>query len=570
MAGKIKKRKNAETALKTGLQDAYFGKPHRLRTWSNIVIKDAYTAGETPCPGAESDTGKPGAFPYTRGIHPGGYRGKLWTRREVCGYGTGKNTNERLHFLMREGESGLSVIFDIPTMTGLDTDHPDVRDEIGVQGTSISCLDDMRELTAGIPLDQVSFSLVVTSYAAPIIFAMYLLCAKERGYDWKKLRGTVQNDPLHHRFCGYPQEFTPVELSLKTAVDIIEFCAKNVPFWYPQNVNSYDLRDNCLNAQQEIAYSFAMAFAYIDAALERGLHIDDFAPRIAFYCSCHIDLLEEAAKLRAMRRLWAKLMKEKYNPEDERSLQFRFGVHTAGITLVPQQPLNNIVRVTIQALAAILGGAQSLHCCSYDEPICLPTEEAHRVAVRTQQILAFETSLASTPDPLGGSYYVEWLTDKLEKEAGKILAEIKNRGGMLECIKSGWVDAEIELATYEWQKDLKEKERLIVGSNCFRLDAEKDTKVNVHRVPKSVAAKQIQRLRKLRQKRSHQELLGALKKLFDEACNNKNTNLIPFIFGTLEAGGTLGEILGTIRQAWGLPYDPLNKKQPLVQMGKTT
>lgn len=541
------------------VKDAYFGKPHRLKTWSGVPVNPVYTRKDAP---EIAQDELPGLFPFTRGLHSEGYRGKLWTRREVCGYGTGSDTNKRLQFLMKEGESGLSVIFDIPTMTGLDADHPDVADEIGVQGTSISCLDDMREMTKDIPLDEASFSLVITSYAAPVILSMYLACAEERGIQSAKLRGTIQNDPLHHRFCGYPQEFTPVDLSLKTAVDIIEFSSRNMPLWYPQNVNAYDLRENGLSAPQEIAFSFAMAFAYVDEALSRGLTIDEFAPRIAFYCSCHSDLFEEAAKLRAMRRLWAKLMKKRYNPKNEKSLHFRFGVHTAGITLVPQQPLNNVVRIAYQALSAVLGGAQSVHCCSYDEPVCLPTEESHRLAVRTQQILAFETGAGNVADPLGGSYYVEALTDKLEEEAMRLIEDVENRGGILECIRSGWLDNEIENAMYNVMQDVKSGERVVVGVNAFKIPPDDDTVIDVHRVPKGVTAGQKKRLRTLRKTRDAKQHRKTLREMYEAAREDKKHNLIPFMMDAVKAGATMGEIMGVLRMAWDMPYDPLEKLNP--------
>ncbi len=547
------------------VKDAYFAKPHRLKTWSGIPVNPVYTKQDLHSFFQEE---LPGLFPFTRGLHNEGYRGKLWTRREVCGYGTGSNTNKRLQFLMKEGESGLSVIFDIPTMTGLDADHPDVADEIGVQGTSISCLDDMRELTENIPLDETSFSLVITSYAAPVILSMYLACAEERGVPFAKLRGTIQNDPLHHRFCGYPQEFTPTDLSLKTAVDIIEFSSRNMPLWYPQNVNAYDLRENGLSAPQEIAFSFCMAFAYMDEALARGLHIDEFAPRIAFYCSCHSDVFEEAAKLRAMRRLWAKLVKKRYNPKNEKSLHFRFGVHTAGITLVPQQPLNNVVRIAYQALSAVLGGAQSVHCCSYDEPICLPTEESHRLAVRTQQILAFETGAGNVADPLGGSYYVEALTDKLEEEAMRLIEDVENRGGILECIRSGWLDNEIENAMYNVMQDVKSGERVVVGVNAFKIPPDDDTVLDVHRVPKGVTASQKKRLRTLRKTRDAKQHRKTLREMYEAAREDKKHNLIPFMMDAVKAGATMGELMGVIRMAWDMSYDPMGKLNPPSWLNK--
>jgi methylmalonyl-CoA mutase N-terminal domain/subunit len=536
------------------IKHGYFSKIEDDRTWSGYPVKIFYTEEDLKT----KDKSLPGEFPYTRGIYRDMYRGRLWTMRAVCGFGTPEETNERFRFLFKEGETGLDVIFDIPTMTGIDADHPDVRDEVGVQGTSLCSLPDMEEMMDGIPLDKVSSSLVITSYASPVILAFYIALAQKMGIDIKNLRGTIQNDPLHHRFCGYPEEFTPTELCLKTATDIIEFCTKNMPLFYPQNINAYDLRENGLNAAQEIAFSFGMAMAYIDACLKRGLKIDEFGPRIAFYCSAHIDIFEEVAKFRAMRRMWAKLMKEKYGAKDERTLKFKFGVHTAGCSLVPQEPLNNIIRVAYEALAAVLGGVQSLHCCAYDEPLALPTEESARIALRTQQILAYETGVGRCADPLGGSYYVEYLTDKLEEEANKILEEIMRQGGMVNAIKSGWVQREIDNFAYQYQREVMERKRLIVGMNIFRSEAQ-GKPIPVHRISKKKRMEQIRKIKNLRKTRSKRDVLDALSALKSAAKDEKN--LIPYIVDCAKVYCTMGEIMGVIREAYGMRYDPLGKLQ---------
>ncbi|MEW6200829.1 MAG: methylmalonyl-CoA mutase family protein [bacterium] len=537
--------------------DAYFEKPSRLRTWSDFDIKTTYTPEDVSHLNYKKDIADPGKYPYTRGIHEDMYRGKYWTRREVCGYGSPADTNERFKYLVEHGQAGLDVIFDIPTMTGIDADHPRVEDDVGIQGTSLPTLKDMELLMEGIPLDRVSASLVITSYAAPVILAQYIALAQNQNIDISKLRGTIQNDPLHHRFCGYPPSMSPLELSLKMAVDIIEYCTKNMLMWYPMNINAYDLRENGINAPQEIGFSFAMAITYIEGALRRGLAIDEFAPRLAFYCSSHIDFFEEIAKLRAARRLWAKMMKERFKAKDPRSLKFRFGVHTAGCSLVPQQPLNNIIRVAYEALAAVLAGVQSLHCCSYDEPIGLPTETAHQIALRTQQILAYETGVANTTDPLGGSYYLEYLTDKIVDEAEKILDEIEGRGGMFKAIQSGWVTAEIEKAAYKYQKEIKDRERLVVGMNTFQIPPEEETAVEVHRVSHESVKEQIENLKILKKNRDNAKVKKSLDAMRRAAEKGEKENLIPPIIEAVKTYASIGEIIGTVREVYGLSYDPL-------------
>jgi len=544
--------------------DSYFERPVRLRTWSGLDVKPFY-GPEDVIGEYRERLGDPGEYPYTRGIHRDMYRGRFWTRREVCGFGTPEETNRRMKFLLGQGASGLNVIFDIPTMTGMDADHSMVEQEVGVQGTSLSTVEDMEALMAGLPLDGISMSIVVTSHAAPVILAMYLAVAEARGLEPRHLRGTVQNDPLHHRFCGYPPAYAPLNLGLKTAVDCIEFCARHMPHWYPINVNAYDLREAGLGAAEEIGFSFAMARTYIDRTLERGLGIDEFAPRIVFYCSAHIDLLEEVAKFRAMRRMWAKMLTERYGARDPRSWQFKFGVHTAGVSLVPQQPLNNIVRIAYEALAAVLGGAQSLHCCSYNEPISLPTEAAHRIAIRTQQILAYETGVANAADPLGGSYLIEALTDRLEARALEVLDRIEVEGGMYRAIETGWVDRELESGAYRYQKEVEGRERLIVGSNAFVVPWEEDPEVAVHPNPSAEAIRirrdQIQRFRA---RRDTGAVGAALRRLREECHKGEQHNLIPILIRVVSAGATLGETVGVMREAYGHEYDPAGQLRAIV------
>jgi methylmalonyl-CoA mutase N-terminal domain/subunit len=414
----------------------------------------------------------------------------------------------------------------------------------------------MVALLEDIPLDKTSFSLIVAATTAEVMFAQYLAEAERRGIDFKNLRGSVQNDPIHLRYCGF-EPANPPELGRKTGVDIIEYCARYVPQWYPTTINLYDLREQGITAAQEIAFGFGIGLIYVDGVLERGLSIDDFAPRLTFYVSAHIDFLEEIAKMRAARRLWAKIMKERYGAKNPRSWQFRFAVHTAGCSLVPQQPLNNIIRVAYEALAAVLGGVQSLHCCSYDEPIALPTEQSHLLAMRTQQILAYETGVASVSDPMGGSYYIETLTNLLEEEALKILQQIEENGGMMKAITSGWLDREMEKAALEEQRRVETREHLLVGANILRMPPEKSTPGGVQRIPSHIEDKVIAEVHRLKKERSQLTWRQAIDNLKRRAEKGEKENLIPSVMNCVKAGATLGEIMGVIRQAYGYSYDPM-------------
>ena len=526
-------------------------------TWSRIPIKTVYTPKDIEDLDYDTSIGDPGEYPFTRGIHPKMFKGRFWTRRELCGYGTPTDTNKRLKYLAGEGQGGLNFINDLPTALGIDPDHPQAIGDIGVAGVPLSSLKDMELLMDGIPMEDISTSIVVSTCSAPVVLAEYVALAQNKGLDISKMRGTIQNEPLKGLYCGYGPSTSHIDLCLRTSVDIIEYCTGNMPLWYTMNVNLYDLRENGIDAAQEIAFGFSMAMGYIEEALSRGLMIDDFAPRIAFYCSAHIDFLEEIAKLRAARKLWAKIMKERFGATDPRSLKFKFGVHTAGCSLVPQQPLNNIIRVAYEALAAVLAGAQSLHCCSYDEPIALPSEESHRIALRTQQIVAYEMSVASVADPLGGSYYIESLTDTIEQKAVKIIDKIDTMGGITAAIKTKWLDLEIEEASHRFQKEVEEKKRILVGVNEFTIPPEEDAEVRVHRIPMETAKTQIEMIRKLKRNRNNQKVRERLKRLRD-AAGEKKENLIPYMIDSLKAYATLGEIMGTVREAHGYAYDPLH------------
>jgi methylmalonyl-CoA mutase N-terminal domain/subunit len=538
------------------LAESYTEGAKSEETWSRIPIKTVYTPEDVDGLDYDKHIGDPGDYPFTRGIHKEMFKGRYWTKRELCGYGTPTDTNKRLKYLAGEGQGGLNFINDLPTALGIDPDHPQARGDIGVAGVPLSSLKDMEMLMEGIPMEEVSTSIVVSTCSAPVVLAEYIALAENRGIDISRLRGTIQNEPLKGRYCGYGPSTSHIDLCLKTAVDIIEYCTKNMPQWYTMNVNLYDLRENGIDAAQEIAFGFSMAIGYIKEALIRGLKIDEFAPRIAFYCSAHIDFLEEIAKLRAARRLWAKIMKERFGAMDSRSLKFKFGVHTAGCSLVPHQPLNNIIRVAYEALAAVLAGAQSLHCCSYDEPIALPSEESQRIALRTQQIIAYEMSVASVADPLGGSYYIENLTDMIERKAVETIDKIDEMGGITAAIESKWLDQEIEDASHKFQREVEDKERILVGVNEFTIPPDQDVEVSVHRTPSEAAETQIEMLRELKRNRNNEKVRELLERLRDVA-EKKKENLIPHMIDSLKAYATLGEIMGTVREAYGQTYDPL-------------
>ena len=539
------------------LEKAYYEGAKRLKTWSGFPVKEVYSPEDVTQIDYSKDIADPGSFPYTRGIHSNMFRGRVWTKRELCGFGTPADTNARLKYLTEEGQSGLNFINDLPTALGIDSDHPLAEGEIGVIGVPLSSLKDMEALMDGIPVDKVSVSIVVSTCTAPIVLAQYIALAEKRGADLSKIRGTIQNEPLKGRYCGFGPNTQHTDLCLQSAVDIIEYCTRNMPNWYTINVNLYDLRETGINAYQEIGFGFSMAIAYIREALKRGLKLDEFAPRMAFYCSAHIDFFEEIAKLRAARRLWAKIMTEKFGAKDPKSIKFKFGVHTAGCSLVPQQPMNNIIRVAYEAMAAVLSGVQSLHCCSYDEPIALPTEEAHRIALRTQQILAYETGVANVADPLAGSYYIENLTNGIEDEATKIIEKIEEMGGIAAAMDSKWLDNEIEKSAYQYQTEIDNKDRIVVGVNDFIIPPEEETEEEVHRVSGETTRTQIQSLKELRETRDNNKVKEALTKLRSTAEKKSGENLLPLIIDAVKIYATIGEINGTIREAFGYHYDTM-------------
>jgi methylmalonyl-CoA mutase N-terminal domain/subunit len=533
---------------------SYYDKPQSARTWSGFDIKEIYTPEDREGKDYTEQIGDAGEYPFTRGIHRNMFRGRYWTRREVVGIGSPADTHERAAFCFEHGGTGLNTIADVTYEMGLDADHPWAQNEVGLTGVNITSVKDMETLVGEIPLDKVSWSLITASTAAAPTMAQYVAVAQEKGYDVSALRGSIQNDPIHFRYCGF-RPACPLDLSIKLGCDVMEYCTKHMPKWYYTTLNMYDLREQGITAPQEVAFGFGIAMCYLDELIRRGLNIDEFAPRFTFYVSCHVDFFEEIAKIRAARRMWARLLKQKYGAKDPRSMQFRFAVHTAGCSLIPQQPLNNIVRIAYEALAAVLGGVQSLHCCSYDEPMCLPTEKGHLQALRTQQILAYETGVTNVADPLGGSYFVESLTDKIEEEALKIMKEVEEVGGMEEAIRTEWLDRRFEAEAVERQKEVDVGEKLIVGANIFDSEPETTTPLGVQRIAEQSAQGQIEDVIELKRSRDSAKLGDAIKRLKDDSADGKNT--IPAMIEATKAYATTAELLGTVRQTFGYSYDPM-------------
>lgn len=533
---------------------AYYGKPRSNKTWSGFDVKEIYTPKDRVGKDYNGTIGDAGKYPFTRGIHADMFRGRYWTRREVIGMGSPADTHDRVKVLLEHGGTGLNTIADITYEMGLDADHPWAVNEVGLTGVNITHIRDMETLTEGVPLDKVSWSLITASPSAAATMAQYVAVGQNRGYDISKLRGSVQNDPIHFRYCGF-RPACPLDLSIRLGCDVMEYCTRNMPKWYYTTVNMYDLREQGITAPQEVAFGFGIAMIYVDELIRRGLSIDEFEPRFTFYVSCHVDLFEEVAKIRAARRLWARFMKEKYGAKNPQAMQFRFAVHTAGCSLIPQQPLNNIVRISYEALAAVLAGVQSLHCCSYDEAICLPTENGHLQALRTQQILAYETGICNVADPLGGSYYVEALTDRIEEEVLKIMKEVEEMGGMEEAIRTEWLDRVFEKEALQRQKEIDERERLVVGVNIFTSEPETQTPLGVQRIPAESARSQIEETQKLKRTRDANRLKDRIKRLKGDA--EEGRNVIPAMIEATKAFASTGELLGTVRMAMGYPYDPM-------------
>jgi methylmalonyl-CoA mutase N-terminal domain/subunit len=501
--------------------------------------------GQAAPPASDRKGEMPGHYPFTRGIYPDMYRGRLWTMRQYSGYGTAKESNERFHYLLSQGQTGLSVAFDLPTQMGLDPDHPLSVGEVGKVGVSVPSVRDMEILLRDIPLDRVSISMTINSTAA-ILFAMVLTIARRRGVPWSALRGTIQNDILKEYIARGTFIFPPT-VSLRITTDIFAFCRDHAPNWNPISISGYHIREAGSTAVQEVAFTLANGIAYVQSAVAAGLEVDGFAGQLSFFFNAHSDFLEEIAKFRAARRLWARIMRERFGAKNPRSWALRFHAQTAGSTLTAQQPENNIVRVTLQALAAVLGGTQSLHTNSLDEALALPGEMAARTALRTQQILAYESGVANTVDPLGGSYAVEAMTDKIELEAEEYIRRIDALGGMLRAIEAGYVQREIQDSSYKTQQRIEHGESVIVGVNRFRSEEQKP--VTIHEIDEAAGERQRNALAKLRAERDSTAVSRNLDRLRQAAEGREN--LLPFILDAVESPATVGEISDVLRKVFG-------------------
>ncbi|HEY3055648.1 MAG TPA: methylmalonyl-CoA mutase family protein [Thermoanaerobaculia bacterium] len=499
----------------------------------------------------DRDLGFPGQFPFTRGIHPSGYRGRLWTMRQFAGFGTAKQTNERFHYLLEHGQTGLSTAFHLPTLYGYDSDHPFSAGEVGKCGVAVDTLADMETIFEGINLEDVTVSMTINS-TAPILLAMYLAVAEKEGADWKKISGTLQNDILKE-YIAQKEYIFPPRPSMRLITDIFSFCAENVPKYNTISISGYHIREAGSTALQELAFTLRDGMEYVEYGVRAGLDIDDFAPRLSFFFNSHNDLFEEVAKFRAARRVWAKVMRDRYGAKDPRSWMLRFHTQTAGCSLTAQQPYNNIVRVTIQALAAVLGGTQSLHTNSLDETLALPTEQAARIALRTQQIIAHESGVINTIDPLGGAFFIEELTDRMEKGCFDYVEKIDQFGGMVEAIEAGFPQREIWDASYQYQRSVDSGEKLVVGVNSYQ--AGSGEKYDALYIDESVTGQQLESLRKAKAARDQRAVDSALQRLRDTAAE-PNANTMPVIIDCVKTYATVGEISDALRDVFGTYQEP--------------
>jgi methylmalonyl-CoA mutase N-terminal domain/subunit len=531
-------------------RDLYDATPERqgelFSTISGLENEPLYTADTAPVD-YERDLGYPGVYPFTRGVYPSMYRGKLWTMRQFAGFGTAEETNERFRYLLEHGQTGLSTAFDMPTLMGYDSDHPRSLGEVGREGVAVDSLADMETLFAGIPLGQVSTSMTINSPAA-MLLAFYVCVGEQQGVPRSELRGTIQTDILKE-YIAQKEWIFPPEPSMRLVVDMVEFCAQELPRWHPISVSGYHIREAGSNAVQELAFTLANGFAYVEACIERGLDVDDFAPRLSFFFNAHLDFFEEIAKYRAARRVWARELRERYGARNPRSWLMRFHTQTAGVSLTAQQPEVNIVRTALEALAAVLGGTQSLHTNSYDEALALPTEEAARIALRTQQVIAHETGVANTIDPLGGSYYLEDLTNRLEAEAYDYFERIRALGGVVEAIKDNFFQREIADASFRYQAEVEREERVVVGVNRYTVDEERG--LEILRIDPALEAKQIERVRGVRARRDAAAVEAALARL-KEAATRDDVNLMPLIVDAARDYVTMGEMCDALRDVWGV------------------
>ncbi|HEY9285007.1 MAG TPA: methylmalonyl-CoA mutase family protein [Pyrinomonadaceae bacterium] len=528
--------------------------PERKAKFETVSL-DAVNRLYTPADAAEVDFGRdtsfPGEFPYTRGIHPTGYRGRLWTMRQFAGFGTPEETNQRFKYLTAQGQTGLSVAYDLPTLMGYDADSPLSEGEVGKCGVAVSSLADMEVLFDGIPLEQVTVSQTINAPAS-VLLAMYLVVAEKQGADWRKISGTLQNDILKE-YIAQKEWIYPIRPAMKLVVDTFEFCTRHVPKYNPISVSGYHIREAGSTALQELAFTLRDGVEYVQWGVDAGLDVDEFVPRISFFFNAHNDFFEEIAKYRAARRVWARTMRDRFGAQNARTLQLRFHTQTAGVSLTVQQPLNNIVRVAIQALAGVLGGTQSLHTDAYDEALALPTDKAALIALRTQQIIAEETGVVNTVDPLGGSYFVESLTKKMEDGALDYFAKIDAMGGMVEAVEKGFPQREIQESAYQYQKAVERGDQTIVGVNKYAMEDEQ-TDIDILVIDEAVRGHQLERLERTRARRDEGAVANSLERLRRAARDGENT--MPATIEAVRAYATLGEICSALRDVYGIYEEP--------------
>ncbi len=541
-------RAGKENWEKTTLDKALSRFPERKPVFTSISgmpVERLYTPLDVADLDYEKDLGYPGQFPFTRGVQPTMYRGRFWTMRQYAGFGNARESNARYRYLLEQGQTGLSVAFDLPTQAGYDSDHPLSMGEVGKVGVAIDSLDDMKILFDGIPLDKVTTSMTINA-PATVLLAMYLAIAEEQGVPFDKVGGTVQNDVLKEIICRGQYIFPP-NPSMRLTVDLIEYCFKHVPRWNTISISGYHIREAGSTAAQDMAFTIADGIAYVQACVDRGLEVDSFAPRLSFFFNAFTNVLEEVAKFRAGRRVWARIMKERFGAKNPRSMMMRYHVQTGGVTLTAQQPLNNIVRVALQAYAAALGGCQSLHTNSYDEALCLPTQEAVTVALRTQQIIAEESGATDTIDPLAGSYFVEAMTDKIEEEIEEYIQKIDAMGGTLAAIEQGYIQKEIQDSAYRFQKEIESGERVYVGINKYTMEEPEPT--NLLKVDMKVGEIEAEKLKKLRAERDQAKWKAALDKLRE--VSQTDENVMPAVIEAVKARATIGEICDVWREIFG-------------------
>ncbi|MCJ7431588.1 methylmalonyl-CoA mutase family protein [Candidatus Bathyarchaeota archaeon] len=545
-------RRQKEKWGKETLNKSFDKLPERgqFRTSSDIPVSQVYTPGDIAELDYLRDLGFPGEYPLTRGVYPTMYRARFWTMRQYAGFGTAEQTNKRFKYLLEHGQTGLSVAFDFPTQVGYDCDHPLALGEVGKVGVNASTLRDMEVLFEGIPLDKVTTSMTINA-PANVLLAMYVAVGRKQGVEQSRLGGTVQNDVLKE-YVARGMYIFPPKPSMRMVTDIFEYCSQNMPQWNTISISGYHIREAGSTAVQEVAFTFANAIAYVQAAIDRGQDLDRFAGRLSFFFAAHSNFLEEVAKFRAARRLWARIMRERFGAKNPNSWMLRFHTQTSGVSLTAQQPYNNIVRVALQALSAVLGGTQSLHTNSFDEAYALPSEQAVTVALRTQQTIAYESGVVDSVDPLAGSYYVEHLTNEIEERAQKYIEQIDGIGGAVAAIEKGFMQREITKSAYRFQKEVEAKKRVIVGVNDFVSDEKVSMKLL--QIDPAIEKKLVKQLKRIKRERNKEKVNEALSKL-REAAEKENVNLVPFILEAIKEYATLGEVCGTLREVFG-EYKP--------------